>query len=134
MHDPIFIGSLVPIAGIAMVVLIVWFDTQRKTKQSFYRSELLRKIAESQGEAADKVLEMMRQEEAEARIKRREGLKLGGLITSAAGLGVMGVMAMLMPNHPTWIVGLIPFLIGAALVLYVVLIAPKPDQEGNPLR
>jgi hypothetical protein len=134
MHDPIFIGSLVPIAGTAMVVLIVWFDTQRKTKQSFYRSELLRKIAESQGEAADKVLEMMRQEEAEARIKRREGLKLGGLITSAAGLGVMGVLAMLVPNYPTWIVGLIPLLIGAALVLYVVLIAPKPDREGNLLR
>jgi len=131
--DPAFIGVLIPIAGIAMVVLIVWIEQQRKGKQAFHHSELLRKIAESQGGAADKVLEMIRQEQFEAKIRRREGLKLGGLITAAAGLGVIAVLAILTPDKPVWIVGVIPFLIGAALVVYVVFMAPEPKRNENPL-
>lgn len=134
MQDPIIVGTLVPLAGIAMVVLIVWFEAQRKEKQAFHRSELLRKIAESQGDAADKVLEMIRQEEFEAKIKRREGLKLGGLITAAVGLGVIAALAILLPDKPIWIVGLIPFLIGAALVVYVFFMAPEPEKNENPVR
>lgn len=128
--DPVWpatFGSLIPIAGIVMVIFIVWFDSRRKEREAFHRNELLKKIAESQGDAADKVLEMMRHEEAEAKIRRREGLKLGGLITSAAGLGIMALLYMLVPSNPVWITGAIPLLIGLALVVFVLMIH-KPEQ------
>ena len=127
---PAVIGTLVPIAGIAMIVLIVWIGERRKEKENLHRSELLRKIAESQGDAAQKVLEMIRQQDYEAQVRRREGLKLGGLITSAAGIGLIVLLAMLERGEPVWTVGLIPLLVGAALIAYVLFMAPKPNREA----
>ena len=128
---PAVIGTLIPIAGIAMIVLIVWMDQRRREKEYFHRSELLRKIAESQGDAAQKVLEMIRQQDYEAKIRRQEGLKLGGLILAAVGIGLIVLLAMLERDEPAWTVGLIPLLIGAALIAYVHFMAPKPSRE-NP--
>jgi hypothetical protein len=120
---------LIPIAGIAMVVLIVWFGERRKEKESLHRTELLRKIAESQGDASQRVLEMIRQHDYQAQVRRREGLKLGGLITAAVGIGVTVSLAMLDRNKPTWIIGVVPLLVGAALFVYVLYLAPKPSRE-----
>ncbi len=114
-----------------MVVLIVLFTERRKERQSFHRSELLRKIAESQGDAAQKVLEMIREEAAEAKIRRREGMKLGGLITAGVGLGAMALLAMLVPEKQVWTAGLIPLLVGAALVVYVYVFAAPLNQEDQ---
>ena len=123
-------GTLIPIAGIAMIVLVVFFEEKRKTKQALYRSELLKKVAESQGDTADKIMEMIRQEELDAKIRKREGIKLGGLVTAAAGLGVIAVLFMLVRTHPVWIAGVVPLLIGLALFIYGQTMAPKPDQSG----
>ena len=126
---PAIFGTLIPIAGIAMIVLIVYFEEKRKAKQSLYRSELLKKIADSQGDAADKIMEMIRQEELDAKIRRREGIKLGGMITAAAGLGAMALLFMLVPAQPVWVAGVVPLLIGLALFIYAQTMAPKPDQS-----
>jgi hypothetical protein len=128
---PAVIGTLVPIAGIAMIVLIVWMGERRKERESFYRSELLRKIAESQGDAAQKVLDMVREQDYQAQIRRREGLKLGGLIAAAVGIGLIVLLALLEREEAVWTAGLIPILIGAALLVYVHFLAPKPSREGT---
>lgn len=124
---PGVVAMLVPIAGIAMIVLIVYFEEKRKAKQALYRSELLKKVADCEGDAVDKIMEIIRQEEVDSKIRRREGLKLGGMITAAAGIGAMAVLAVLIPSHPVWISGVVPLLIGAALVVYVLKLAPKPE-------
>jgi hypothetical protein len=123
------LGAMVPLAGIIMIIFIVWFAEQRKTKESFQRHELLRKIAETQGDAAQRVLDMMREQEYEAKVRRYGCMKLSGMITAAAGLALMPVLAMLNYHKPTWIVGLIPFLIGTALFVYVAFLAPKPSRS-----
>jgi len=123
------VARMIPIAGIAMVVLIVWFGERRKEKESLHRTELLRKIAESQGDASQRVLEMIRQQDYQAQVRRREGLKLGGLITAAVGIGVTLALAMLDRDKPTWIIGVVPLLIGLALFVYVSYLAPKPSRE-----
>jgi hypothetical protein len=124
---PAVIGTLIPIAGIAMIVLVVWIGERRKEKEAFHRNELLRKIAESQGDASQKVLEMIRQQDREAQIRRREGLKLAGMITMAVGIGLIPMLAMLERGEPVWTVGLIPALIGVALFAYVFFFSPKPE-------
>jgi hypothetical protein len=126
---PAVIGTLIPISGIAMIVLIVWIGERRKEKESLYRNELLRKIAESQVDSAQRVLDMIRHQDQEKKIRMREGLKLAGMVTGAVGLALIPMMAMLVPNRPVWAVGLIPALVGAALVAYVYFLAPKPDKE-----
>ena len=126
---PAIFGTLIPISGIAMIVLIVYFEEKRKAKQALYRNELLKKIADSQGDAADKIMEMIRQEELDIKIRRREGIKLGGLITAAAGLGAMALLFMLVPAQPVWIAGVVPLLIGLALFIYAQVLSPRPDQS-----
>ena len=126
---PAIFGTLIPISGIAMIVLIVYFEEKRKAKQALYKNELLKKIADSQGDAADKIMEMIRQEELDIKIRRREGIKLGGLITAAAGLGAMALLFMLVPAQPVWIAGVVPLLIGLALFIYAQVLSPRPDQS-----
>ena len=129
MHElPAVIGTLIPISGIAMVVLIVWFAEQRKGKEALHRNELLRKIAESQGDAAQRVLEMIRQQDHEAAVRRREGIKLGGLVLSAIGIALSIMGGMLHRGQPVWTVGLIPLFIGVALFSYVFFFAPKSEK------
>ena len=128
---PAVIGTLIPIAGIALVAIIVWITEQRKGKEAYLRNELLRKIAESQEDSAQKVFEMIRQEEQDARIRRREGVKLAGLILVAIGIGLAAMLALLERSEPAWIIGSIPLLIGAALLIYVYFLAPKPDKGDS---
>jgi Flp pilus assembly protein TadB len=128
---PAVIGTLIPIAGIALVAIIVWITEQRKGKEAYLRNELLRKIAESQEDSAQKVFEMIRQEEQDARIRRREGVKLAGLILVAIGIGLAVMLALLERSEPAWIIGSIPFLIGVALLVYVFFLGPKPDKGDS---
>ncbi len=130
---PDVVAMLIPIAGIAFVTIAVWLGERRKEKESFQRCELLRKIADSQGDAAQRVLAVIRQQDYEAQIRRREGLKLGGLITLAAGIGLMIFLYMIETEEPVWVAGSIPILVGAALVAYVLFMAPKPEREANGL-
>ena len=127
------VALLIPISALVMVIFIRWFEERRKERESFHRTELLKRIAESQGDAAQKVLEMMREEEHAAQIRRREGVKLGGLVTLAVGIGLMAFLTLVNSREPIWLVGLIPALVGAALLVYILLLAPKPKQEGREI-
>jgi hypothetical protein len=126
-HLPAVFGTLIPIAGIAWLAVVVWLGTRQKEKEDFHRSEVLKKIAETPGDAAQKVLEMMRQQEDEAKVRRREGIKLGGLITLAVGIGLMIFLFMIERKQPVWTVGLIPLLVGAALFGYAAFMSPKQN-------
>lgn len=50
--------------------------------------------------AGQDLLEIMRQDERNAQIWRREGLKLGGLIVTAVEAGLIAMLAMLDPKEP----------------------------------
>ena len=60
-----------------------------------------------------------------------EGMKLGGLITAASGIGIMIFFrAMEDPNaKAVFLVGAIPLLIGLALMAYAYLLAPKEKEN-----
>jgi uncharacterized membrane protein len=129
MHDMTgLIGALVPIAGIIWLGFVIWAAEKRKEREAFYRSELLKKIIDSPSGSTQSVLEMVRQEEREAQIRRREGLKLGGVILIAAGIGLTVLLAMLERDEPAWIIGPIPILVGAALFIYVRFMAPPLEK------
>ena len=123
------IGILVPIVGsIALFSFLgvsSWSEARRKEREAYYTTEALKKIAESSGEAAKSALEYLREQEKNARRRRLEGMKLGGLITAAVGIGLMALLHGLDHDEPVYLVGLIPLLIGAALAGYAFVLAPK---------
>ncbi len=49
---------------------------------------MLKKIAESPGAGADAALQMYREDQRSAAERRREGLRIGGLVLVAVGLGL----------------------------------------------
>jgi hypothetical protein len=126
---PAVVGSLIPIAGIAFVTIAVWLGERRKEREAFYRSEVLKKIAEGEGNAAQKAIDMLRQQDLNAQIRRREGIKLAGLITLAAGIGLAIFLAFMEIEQPVWLVGVMAALVGAALTGYAFFFAPKLEKD-----
>jgi hypothetical protein len=58
--------------------------------------------------------------------RRAQGLMIGGIVTTAVGIGLMVFLYLLDPREQNiWAVGIIPFFIGAALLLSAWLVRPK---------
>jgi Flp pilus assembly protein TadB len=102
----------------------------RREREAYYRSETLKKVAEMEGTGASTVLEFLREEERNEDRRRREGVKLGGLLTATVGVGLLVVLHAMVPG-PVYIVGLIPALIGVALLVYAYVLAPRYPAVGR---
>lgn len=104
--------------------IAVWSGARRKEREAFYRAEERKRLLEASGVGADKVMDLLREEELVAQRKRREGVKLGGVIVLAAGIG-MQLMFVQINDPEAQFVPAIPICIGAAMLLYAYLMAPK---------
>src|ERR1700693_6312406 len=103
----------------------VWAEARRKEREEYYRNETLKKIAESSGAGAKAAIELLHEQNKTVTKRRLEGMKLGGLITAVVGIGVMALLRGLVNDEPVYLAGLIPLLIGLALLTYTFLLAPK---------
>ena len=109
---------------VVFIPLVSWIDSRRKEREAFYKADTIRRLAESSGEGAKAAMELMREEERQKRIKMFEGLKIGGLINIAVGLGLGIMLYSLVGTHDSpYLVGLIPGLIGVAMLVYVFFLA-----------
>ncbi len=100
-----------------------WSDSRRREREAFYRAETIRKVADSQGGALN-ALEFLREQDLLDQRKRREGLKLSGLVITAVGVGLM-IFLHALAHGSEYLLGLIPIAVGAAFLIYVYLLAPK---------
>jgi hypothetical protein len=120
------VAVAIPVVGSIALFSFLAVASWSKEREAYYRSETLKKIAESSGEGAKSALELLREQEKNAAKRRLEGMKLGGLITAAVGIGVMVLLrGIANDDGPVYLVGLIPLLIGAALLVYPFILAPK---------
>jgi peptidoglycan/LPS O-acetylase OafA/YrhL len=119
--------SVASVALFSFIAVATWSAERRREREAYYKSETLKKIAESQGSGAASALEFLREEERIASRRRREGQKLGGLITTAVGIALMILIAGVNRNdsEPAYLAGLIPLLVGVALLVYGYFLAPK---------
>ena len=122
------IASVGALALFTFLAVASYADARTKERLSYYRNETFKKLAEQSGDGADRVLEMIREEEQIDQRRRLEGLKLGGLITTMVGIGTMIFLGVLATEVA--LAGLIPLLIGLSLLAYVFLLAPKPGRGG----
>jgi lipopolysaccharide export LptBFGC system permease protein LptF len=67
----------------------------------------------------------MREEEHLKRVKAREGMKIGGLVCVAVGVAMVIFLKAMTATDPgaPYLVGLIPGLVGVALLVYVFFMA-----------
>ena len=93
--------------------------------RAYYRAETIKKIADMQGSGGDAVLAVIREEERVNARRVREGLKLGGFICGAVGIGLIVCLRAIVPDMPVYLVGFIPGLVGVALLAYGYSYAPK---------
>ena len=102
-----------------------WADARRREREAFYRSEVFKKIAETQGAGGSAALELYREQERAVARKARERQRLSGVITIAVGIGLMAFLKGVEHGEPAYLVGLIPLLAGVALLVYSYVLAPK---------
>jgi hypothetical protein len=115
------------IALFSFIAVATWAGERRREREAYYRSETLKKIAETQGGGGGSAIEYLREEEKIAARHKREGQKLGGMITMAVGVGMM-VFLHSIPDPDArfaYLAGLIPLLIGAVLLVYSYVLAPQ---------
>src|SRR5688572_24800649 len=102
----ILMEIVVATASLSLVAVIVWVGARTKEREAYYRSETLKKIAESGTSTA--ALEYLRETDRINARRIRGGLRLGGLVTMSVGIGLMVLLRALMPGNAVYIVGLIP--------------------------
>lgn len=110
---------LIPIVTMVAVFtflsIAVWAEERRKEREAHYRSELMNMTLDQPGDAAERILQLLREEEARATVQKREGRRLGGLVTRTVGVGVGLLFYALDPGKLYWVIGVIPLLIGAVI-------------------
>ncbi len=127
MSGPIVL--LFPLVIIAIVFtftgVVHWIDSQRKEREAFYRADALKRLGEASGDGAKSALELLWEQDRLKRINKREGMKLGGLITLAVGASLCIFLRFVAGGAvgSPWLVGLIPGFVGVALLVYVYFLA-----------
>ena len=104
------------VALFSMISVASWSDARRKEREAYYKNDMLKKLADTQGPGVTSALELMREEVRIAALHTRQGLQISGLITAAAGVGVLIFLrALLGKDEGVFLCGLIPLFVGLAL-------------------
>ncbi|HLJ78764.1 MAG TPA: hypothetical protein VKT75_15190 [Acidobacteriaceae bacterium] len=103
------------IALFTMITVTAWSGERRKEREAYYKNDMLKKVAESQGPGAASAIELLREENRIMTTRRRQELKTSGLIVGAAGLGMIPFLYALIHGAPIYMVGFLVLLVGAAL-------------------
>jgi len=110
-----FMVTVVGTAVFAFISVVVWLEARTKEREALYRSETVNKIAESGN--SDAALEFLREVERADAARARAKARIGGLITTAVGIALMIFMHQLTSGTAIYLVGLIPLLVGVALLI-----------------
>lgn len=108
------------IAAFAFTSVASWADARRREREAFYRSETLKRIAESSSGGAEAALAVIREQDRIAHRQRADGQRLGGMLCIAVAAGLM-IFLWATAARPVYLVGLIPGLVGVALLAHVAM-------------
>jgi len=122
------LGMVGTVATFGFLAVASWADARRREREAFYRSEVLKKLADAGQNGSSAALEMFREQQRATERNRRESQRLGGLILAAVGLGLMALLRGVASHGAAWRAGLIPALMGAALLIYSYLLAPRQPR------
>jgi hypothetical protein len=107
--------SVGAIALFSMISIATWSEARRKEREAYYKNDMLKKLAESQGPGVNSAIELMREEDRISSARKQQGLRISGLILCATGLGVMIFLHAMVREEPVYLTGMLVLLIGLAL-------------------
>ena len=110
-----FMVAVTSTAFFTFISFIIWFDGRRKEREAHYRDEMARKIANA-GDSGP-ILEFIRANQRADAEQVRLKARVAGLITFAAGVGLMIFLYQLVPTAAVYLVGLIPLFVGVVLLI-----------------
>ena len=119
------LGTVGSIATFGFLAVASWANARRREREAFYRTEVLKKLAEAGQDGSTAALEMFREQQRAADRNRLEFQRLGGLVLAATGLGLMPLLKGLASHQAAWTVGLIPTFVGVVLLIYSYVLAPR---------
>jgi hypothetical protein len=99
-----------------------WLESRRKEREAFYKAETFRRVSESSGDGGKASIEFLREQNRLVQFRTLEGLKIGGLIMVGTGIGVV-VLLWFLAGPAVSSCGVIPLLIGVAMLVYVYFLA-----------
>jgi hypothetical protein len=94
------------VALFTMISVAVWSESRRKERESYYKNDMLKKVAEATQPGANAALDLLHAESRIATARTQQGLKIGGLLV---------FLRALIRDEPIFLVGFMVFLMGAAL-------------------
>jgi predicted cobalt transporter CbtA len=119
------------VAVFTFLSVATWITARSQERQSRDRAALLRSIAEQPNENARLVLDHVREQEARreqrALERERKGMLQGALILIAIGIALSVMLTNMATKSGAWSVGLIPGLLGVALLASL----PFTDQRSD---
>ena len=115
----LFLAAMV-VSVFAFLSIATWVTAPSKERQARDRFALLKTLAEQPGEHAARILDILQKEDQTRAAKRaldeRRSWTDGGIILIAVGVGLAGMLLVLVGSR-VWSVGLIPLLVGLAMIL-----------------
>lgn len=118
------------VALFTMIAVSSWADARRKEREAYYRNDMLKKVAEAQGAGAESALQILREEARLEAIEKRQGLRIGGLVMLAVGVGVTIFLRALIHHAPIFLCGPLIMLVGVALYGASYIVTTEPPAGG----
>jgi Flp pilus assembly protein TadB len=106
--------------------ITTWLEARRKEREAYYKAETMRRVTESSTDGGKASIEYLREVNRMAQFRTIEGLKIGGVIMIAIGIGVVTLL-WFVAGHELAACGLVPGLIGVAMLVYVYMLAPRVE-------
>src|SRR5579862_5520024 len=129
---PAYIFGFLSVGAIALfgfLTVATWAGARQQERESYYKNDMLKKLAESDTQSAAATLAYLQEKEraAEAKSleKKREGYLVGGLVNIGIGVALIIFLAQISHNRAVGMVGLIPALTGMALLISAFLVVPR---------
>ena len=122
----IIVVAIIYIALFSWLAVIGWAKHRRLEREAYFRHETEKRLLESGEAGAMQILKLRHEEERIRWFRRREGLKLGGIITAALGVGTLVALQLIdMGDISLAGAGGFPLIIGAAILIYAYVLYPK---------
>jgi hypothetical protein len=121
--------AVISTASFSFVAVIIWLAFRAKEREEYYRHETTKKIVESGTSTA--ALDYLRETDRIMLQRLRGGIRLGGLVTVAVGIGLMVSLRAIVEGSGIYLVALIPLLVGVVLFTYAQFMMPGDGDPGS---
>ncbi|HVW79140.1 MAG TPA: hypothetical protein VHB45_16115 [Alloacidobacterium sp.] len=134
-QGPGFLFAFLSVGAVALfgfLAVASWAGARQQERESYYKNDMLKKVAESNTPSATATIEYLQEQEratvARREAKKREGYSMSGLINIGIGLALMIFLTAISHKPAVGLAGLFPLLTGIALLLHTYLLSRRKAE------